>query len=308
MKHSFVAGLVAAMAAVLVWGLQFPVAKDTFAVIDPFHVTLVRYVIAFFVLLPVVLWREGPGALSYAGRAPLTLSMGAIGMSLSPMMVFYGISLTGAEHGAVIVALQPSTMALTQWVVFKRRPSRFTLVCIAVAFLGVVLIVTRGGAALSEASDSLLGTVLILAGGVCWVYYTLGSEHLKGWSAWRITVLTMLPGAVTTLLATSLMTGVGVLPGPSIEDYRSVLPKLVFLSLFGVVFGMVAWNFGTRRIGPLNSMLLTNLMPVATFSYRAVQGYRFSRVELAGAAIVIGALIANNVYLRWQFVKNRTTG
>jgi drug/metabolite transporter (DMT)-like permease len=308
MKRSFLAGLVAALLAVLVWGLQFPIAKDTFEIVDPFHVTLVRYGIAVIVLLPVVLWCEGPGALAYAGRAPLTLSMGAIGMSLSPMMVFYGISLTGAEHGAMIVALQPSTMALTQWVVLKRRPSRFTLLCIVVAFLGVVMIVTRGGAALAEASESMLGTVLILAGGLCWVYYTLGSEHLKGWSAWRITVLTMLPGAVTTLLAISLMTGTGLLVAPRLEDYHAVAAKLVFLSVFGVVFGMVAWNFGTRRIGPLNSMLLTNLMPVATFTYRAVQGYRFSRVELAGAAIVMSALIANNVYLRWQFVKNRAAG
>ncbi len=305
MKHSFVAGLVACLMAVVLWGVQFPIAKDAFAVVDPFHVTLVRYLVALSLLLPFFLWREGLSSLRYEGKAWLVCSMGAMGMSISPLMVFYGISIAGAEHGAVIVALQPSTMALTQWVVSRQRPAAFTLLCIGVAFLGVVLVVTRGGAGIRESADAILGSVLILAGGLCWVYYTLGTERLKGWSVWRITVLTMLPGTATTLLFIFTVTSLGLLTSPGVEDYQTVAGELLFLALFGVLFGMLAWNFGTRRIGPLNSMLLTNLMPVATFAYRALHGHQFDRAELAGAGIVLAALIANNVYLRIQHLRAR---
>ena len=298
MKQSFLTGLVACLAAVIVWGLQFPVAKEAFAVIDPFHVTLVRYFIALALLLPFVLWREGFRALRYEGHGPLAGSMGAMGMSISPFLVFYGVSITGPEHAAVIVALQPSTMALTQWVVLKRRPAAFTLGSILVAFLGVVMVVTRGGAGLRDSADAVLGSVLILGGGLCWVYYTLGTEHIKGWSVWRITVLTMLPGAATSIIVIGLATITGVLASPAPADYLVVGPELLFLALFGVLFGMLAWNFGTRRIGPLNSMLLTNLMPVATFTYSALHGRAFENTELLGAGIVLCALIANNVYLR----------
>ncbi len=305
MRQSLAAGLLAGLLAVLVWGLQFPIAKDVFSVVDPFHVTLFRYLIAVLILTPIVLLREGRGALAYQGMAPLVCSMGALGMSLSPLMVFYGISIAGAEHGSVIVALQPSVMAIMQWILFDKRPSRFTLICIFVAFCGVVLVVTKDGHTLQESSDAILGSVLILAGGLCWIYYTLGTERLKGWSVWRITVLTMLPGTATTLAITSGMTAAGLLALPSVENTLQVGWELLFLSLFGVVFGMLAWNFGTRRIGPLNSMLLTNLMPVVTFTYRALQGVQFARVEILGGGIVVVALVANNLYLRRQFVRRR---
>ena len=45
-------------------------------------------------------------------------------------------------------------------------------------------------------------------------------------------------------------------------------------------------------------MLLLNLVPVIVFSIGLAQGRRFAPVELAGAGLVIGALAANNLYLR----------
>ena len=55
-------------------------------------------------------------------------------------------------------------------------------------------------------------------------------------------------------------------------------------------FSMMAWNFGSRRIGILNSSLLINFMPVVTFSWRALQGHAFHRIELVGAAMVGAAM------------------
>jgi drug/metabolite transporter (DMT)-like permease len=45
-------------------------------------------------------------------------------------------------------------------------------------------------------------------------------------------------------------------------------------------------------------MLLLNLVPVVVFAVGFAQGRRFEPIELAGAGLVIGALAANNGYLR----------
>jgi hypothetical protein len=45
-------------------------------------------------------------------------------------------------------------------------------------------------------------------------------------------------------------------------------------------------------------MLMLNLIPVGVFAIEAALGRSFAAIELAGAAIVIGALVANNLYLR----------
>jgi hypothetical protein len=45
-------------------------------------------------------------------------------------------------------------------------------------------------------------------------------------------------------------------------------------------------------------MLMLNLVPVGVFAIEAALGRSFATIELAGAALVIGALAANNLYLR----------
>ena len=44
--------------------------------------------------------------------------------------------------------------------------------------------------------------------------------------------------------------------------------------------------------------LIGNLIPVVTFTIEIARGYRANAVELAGAAITLTALAANNVLLR----------
>ena len=76
--------------------------------------------------------------------------------------------------------------------------------------------------------------------------------------------------------------------------------ELSYVTFIGVLFALLAWNFGNHRIGPQNSTLLINLLPVSTFAYRASQGHRFESIELVGCGLVVVALVTNNLYLRAQ--------
>ena len=73
-----------------------------------------------------------------------------------------------------------------------------------------------------------------------------------------------------------------------------------------LVVAMFLWNVGIRHLGPLNSMLLLHLMPLITFGFRALQGARIGDPELLGAALVIAALIANNIHMRRRAAATRT--
>ena len=300
MNRSFALGVVAAFSASVMWGVQLPLAKDAFVSVDPYHLTAARFLLASLCLIPLVLWREGLQALSYRGHAGTAIGLGVIGMCGSPTLVFIGMSMSHAGHVVVIVSLQPAISALAFWILRGRKPANFTLACIAGAFLGVVLVVTRGQLDFVESSRQLIGDFLALGGALCWVIFTIGSARLSGWSTWRITILTMIPGALTSTLIAVAMVAFGGLTPPTLADYRAVGWDIVYLSVFGVVISMLAWNLGNRRIGALNALLFINLMPVVAFSYRALQGHQFERIELLGAGLVVGALIANNLYLRWS--------
>ena len=298
MNPGFLIGLIAVTATVCVWGIQLPVAKDAFAILDPYHMTSIRYALASVLMIVILLIREGQGAVRYDDHAFSASALGVLGMCGSPLLVFLGMALSRAEHAAVIVALQPSIAAIALWSLRGVRPQNFTLACIATAFFGVVLVVTKGEVLFVETQRELFGDILVFFGAACWVAYTIGTSRLAGWSIWRITVLTLLPGAIATALVTETLVLMDHLEHPTQEQLFNVRWELSYLTFIGVLFALLAWNFGNRRIGPQNSTLLINLLPVSTFTYRASQGHRFESIELVGCGLVVAALVTNNLYLR----------
>jgi drug/metabolite transporter (DMT)-like permease len=298
MQQPFAAGVALALAAVLLWGAQFPIAKSAFATVDPYHVSLVRYGVATLLLAPVVAWREGPAALRYYGRAWPASVIGVVGMAGSPLLVFAGLSLTRPEHAAIIVSLQPSMTAIADWALRGRRPAGFTIACIATAFAGVVLVVTKGEPSLAFGKGELAGDLLVLVGAACWVFYTMGTERFRGWSALKLTLLTLIPGSIGLAVATAALVALGIARVPTLQALASVGGELAFLAIGGVLVAMICWNAGNQRVGALNAMLMLNFMPIVVFAIGFLQGQRFVPAELAGAGLVIGALVANNLYLR----------
>ncbi|CAN0215093.1 unnamed protein product, partial [Phaeothamnion confervicola] len=46
MTRGFMPGFLAALLAVIFWGVQLPVAHDAFVAVDPFHLSTFRYLVA----------------------------------------------------------------------------------------------------------------------------------------------------------------------------------------------------------------------------------------------------------------------
>ncbi|MCU0897657.1 MAG: DMT family transporter [Burkholderiales bacterium] len=298
MRPTFARGALAVLGAVILWGAQFPVAKSALATIDPFSLSAIRYLLAAAILAAWMAAREGRSAFRPRGRAGLVAFLGLVGMTASPMLVFGGLAFTRPEHVAIIVALQPSMTALADWVVRRRRPANFTLACIAVAFFGVITVVTKGEYRVTAGRQELIGDLMALAGAMCWVVYTMGTEAFRGWPSLKFTLLTLIAGAAGLVIGTALLDASGVVDLPDAAAVLGVWPQIAFLALGGVLAAMILWNWGNNAIGALNTMLLLNLLPVVTFAIGFARGARFSAAELTGVALVVGALAANNAYLR----------
>jgi drug/metabolite transporter (DMT)-like permease len=298
LNRDFGTGLLYAFLAAAIFGTQFPIAKSVFVQVDALHMAVFRSVVAVVLLLALLAWREGLSAWRYDGRMRHATIIGIFGMTASPLLVFGGLMLTRPEVAAVVVATQPAMTALAEWLVHNRRPARFTIACIVVAFGGVFTVVTRWSVSLAPHGMELLGDVMVLAGAFSWVVYTMAAARFRGWSVLRFTTLTMLPGALLTLALAVSAVSLGLLASPSLQQWVAVSPQLAYLTLFGVIVSMTAWTAGAQRIGALNAVLFLNLVPVITFLIGWMQGRRFEQIELVGAALVIAALAANNLYVR----------
>ena len=291
-------GTLLCLLTVMLWGAQFPIGKMAMTAMDGFHASAIRYVIATVVLALLLLWREGAKSFRYFGRFRRVATAGVVGFTFSGLFVFCGLQITRPEHAAIIASLQPTIAVLAAWIIWKRRPSVFSIVCIVVAFVGVVAVVTQGEWQLAVSSRELFGDFLVLIGGTMWVAYTMLSERIRGWSAIRYTTLAMIPGTVVIVAITGLLVAVGAIHPPSVAQVSSVWPQLLYLGIFGLVISMIAWIAGLKRVGAVNATLFTSLIPVVAFAVRAAQGATFSAIEIGGAVVVIAALVANNLHLR----------
>lgn len=277
---------------------MFPIAKRSLAMIDAFSLGTLRYVLGLAVFSALLWAIEGRQAFRYGTRLWPAIGFGVFGITGFNTLVWYGLNFTRPEHAGILMALQTPLIALSLWVLRGQRPAAFTLGCVAVAIGGVILVVTKGDPARAFEGGSLLGDVLVLLGAVCWVAYSMAGGRFTGWSSLRMTTLTCIPGGIGLLLANATAVATGFVPMPSLEAIGQVWWQVTYFALGSVVLGVLGFNAGVKHLGALNAMLMVNLVPVGVFAIEAALGRRYETVELAGAAVVIGALVANNLYLR----------
>lgn len=284
--------------AIVCWTPLFSVAKRTLPVLDAFALGTVRYAIGIALFVVLLAAIEGRQALSFGGRFPAAALFGLIGITGFNLLIWIGLVYTRPEHASIILALQSPLTALAVWIAWGQRPASFTLGCVTLAIAGVVLVITKGDLGNALGGGSLLGDTLILLGALAWVTYTLAASRFPGWSPLRFTVLTCIPGAVGLLVANIVAVAIGAAAVPTADTLLSVGWQILYFSIGTVVLGVLGFNAGARALGPLNAILMLNLIPIGVFAIEAGLGRSFSAIELAGAAVVIAALVANNLYLR----------
>jgi drug/metabolite transporter (DMT)-like permease len=276
------------------------VAKRTLPVLDAFFLGSVRYAFGVLIFIAILRVVEGGQALRYGGRLAPAAVYGVIGFCGFNLLVWWGLAYTRPEHAAIIMALQTPMTAIAVWLTQGKRPHAFTIGCVAVAIGGVLLVVTRGSLSDAFEGGSLLGDCLVFLGAVSWVIYTMAGWHFSGWSPLRMTVLTAIPGTVGLIAFNAVAIAAGWSVLPALEAVLSVKWQILYFIVFTVVLGVLGFNNGVKHLGALNAMLMLNLIPVIVFAIEARLGRSHAAIELAGAAVVIAALVANNLYLRWQ--------
>jgi drug/metabolite transporter (DMT)-like permease len=260
----------------------------------------VRYAFGVLIFIAILWATEGRQHLSYGGRLLPAAVYGLIGFCGFNLLVWWGLNYTRPEHAAIIMALQTPMTAIAVWLTQGKRPQPFTIGCISVAIAGVLLVVTKGGISNLLDGGSLLGDILVFLGAVSWVVYTMAGWHFSGWSPLRMTVLTAIPGAIGLIAINAAVVAAGWIAPPTLDAVLSVKWQLLYFIVFTVVLGVLGFNNGVKHLGALNAMLMLNLVPVMVFAIEAWLGRSYVAIELVGAAVVIGALVANNLFLRRQ--------
>ncbi len=189
----------------------------------------------------------------------------------------------------------PLMVAIANAVRTRKMPSAATIVCVVIAFLGITLVITGGDPAVLLKGGSVVGDGLLLLGSAAWVMYTIERAKYPTYSALRFTSLTMITGEMVTAIAAVIaMTWMHVSFPDGYQLHADTWP-LVYGGIVPVVGAILLYNFAIAKIGPGPTALFGNLVPIVTIAIQAARGIHLTPVELAGAAVVLAALVANNL-------------
>jgi drug/metabolite transporter (DMT)-like permease len=298
-KNTATLGALFAAFTGVVWGGQFVVGKSALGRVDPFWLSTIRYAGAVGLLLALLAFVEGRRALVLPAARTLRLAaLGTLGFAGFNLLAYTGLQHARPQSASLIVALGPLLTAIVLWVRDRTRPSRTTLIALVVALLGVALVISRGHPTTLFTGSLGWGDLLVLGGVLSFVLYTLGAARHRELSPLRYTALTAALGWPAILGATLIGTAAGWISAPSGGAVWAIVPQILYLTIPGAVIAVLTWNAAVDRIGPQRTSLFGNLIPVTTFAIEIVRGYRPGAVELGGAVIAIGALVANNLLSR----------
>jgi len=301
--NTYIKGLLCCLLATVSWGAMFPVMTHALIQIDPFNFTTIRYGIAGIAFALLLLFREGRPAFRLKNeRWGLAWLFGTLGFAGFGFLVFLGQHLAGpggALTASIMMATMPMLGLLTIWALKKVRPRASTFGFILLSFSGVVLVITDGNASVILHSPvSLTANLLLIAGALCWVLYTIGGSYFPGWSPLRYTTLTTLLGMTSVAATDLLLMATGIITVPDAAAVTAVIPHLLYMALIAGLMAVLCWNIGNRIVTPTNGVLFMDVVPVTAFIVSALNGVVPTHVQIAGATLTATALLFNNLSQR----------
>jgi drug/metabolite transporter (DMT)-like permease len=240
----------------VIWGINFVVTKYATRIFSPVAFTGLRVGTAAVFLLLVALVR---GRIAVPRRDVIGLLLvGVIGNGLYQLFFVHGLARTRAGNAALIVAAAPAFIALFARVRGLERVKRLTLVGIALSMVGVGLVLA-GSAAAANGQTTLLGSVLVFFGVLCWALYTiLLQPYTRRIDVINLSAITMVGGAVPLLIVST--------PALIATNWSAVgrggWLALFYSSVISMGVAYFFWYRGLRVLGPTRTAVYANLQPI----------------------------------------------
>jgi len=258
------------------------------APVDPVTLMTLRMLMALPVFLAVALWERNGTPKDHRARDWAALAiLGISGYYLASLLDFTGLEYISASLERLILFLYPTFVVLLSALLYRRRITWIQGLALLSSYAGILLV--YGGDPLANSPDILKGTLLVLASGIVFALYLIGSGHIiPRFGSRRFTAYSMSIASVATFghfLAFH--------PVDQLFVSADILALAVALAVFSTVLPTFLINAGIRRIGADQTAIISSIGPVVTIAlaYAALDEF-LGPAQIGGAALVlIGVLL-----------------
>ena len=265
----------------LVWSYNWIVMKQVLRYSGPFEFAAWRYALGTLVLFGALRWRR------VSLRPPPWGPVLAIGIAQTfafQALVQLALVDGGAGKTALLAYTMPFWAVLLAWVVLRERPSRVQWTSLAIALLGLALVIEpwRGVGALGSA-------LLAITGGLAWAIGMVLSKRVfvrGGVSALSLTAWQMLAGTVGLVLLAVCV------PERPIAWTTPFVLSLAYNAVLASGLAWLLWSYVVERLPTSVAGLSSLVVPILGVLFAwGVLGEVPSLAEGAGMALLAVALL-----------------
>ncbi len=247
---------------------------------------LLRFAIAAPILWALALYKR---AARPTGRHPLlaALALGAIGYALQSGLAFLALERMDASLLSMLIYTFPAFVTAAAIALGRETASRRRIGALLVSSSGLALVLIGAGAGTFD----WIGAAMGIGAALTYTAYILLSDRVTGSIDPLPLAALVTTGAAATFAIAGLASG-SVDAGFEHEGWI----WLVALALVSTVSAIVLFFAGLQRVGPSTAAIVSTIEPPTTVALAfLVFGETLTLIQLAGGALVLGAVVLINV-------------
>lgn len=265
------------------WAGNMVVARMMSDYLGGWHVVAVRCsasALLFLVLLRII---EPDQRLKWQPLG-IGLFMALTGVVGYQGLLYFGVRMTSVINTSLIHATAP-LVTMVMAAIYLRSPiKRSQLIAGLISLAGVVVIVSQGNWQLLAAAELVRGDILIMLATVSFAAYSVvGRKVMSQRSVLELTTMITIWAAVIAMP----MAGWEAQSVPARWGWQAIA-GMTYITIFPGVLAMLAWNFAVKVVGPAESMLYMNTVPViAVLMSVSLLGEQLLPSHLVGGGMVL---------------------
>jgi drug/metabolite transporter (DMT)-like permease len=266
-----------------VWASASTVTKAALTQVPPLLFALLRFAVASAVLLPFAFAGRKRAAQLSGSEWGTIAAMGFCGITL--FYVSYNLALYYASASQVVILQSaiPAVTAVFAVFLLKEHPSGKRILGIGLSLLGILLVVLAAAPG-GDASNPLLGSVLMLGAVAGWALYTIFAKRLAAAPQLSITAYStaigtalLIPLVLVELNTVSLMV-------ITVRDWLGIL----YLGVISTAGGYLLYNRSLAHLDASQAAAFLNLLPVFGVTIAVIfLGEAVAVWQLGGGVLVL---------------------
>lgn len=276
----------------LLWAGNFVVGRALHTSVAPFTLSFLRWLIAFFVLLPFALPYVRRDWALYRLHFRSLLGISLAGVLAFTALVYWGLHSTTTTNALLLNSCIPVLIMLFAALIYRQKLPLWQWCGLAISLGGVLTIILRGSWQTLLTLSFHRGDILVFSAMISWAFYTLWMRKIPP-EIHRFGLLLMQIICAMPLLFLLFISE--ALQGGNLHLNASTAAGIAYVALAPSIVAYLLYQFAVQEFGAVRAGLSIHLIPF--FGVLLAWAFLDEQLQLyhaIGMAAIIGGLWLTN--------------